>query len=261
MKKLLMMLSLVLLAGCDVKLFTEVSKEKEKEVVVEVKEEAVGIANPASVNCAEKGGTLEILTDETGGQFGMCNFPNGKSCEEWAFFRGECQKELTTGEQDCLEKGGEVEDDFCIMADGMMCGFNGDVVECPDMTSLKAVPESILDLQEGLVVDGMKVVERMGFDEDREIGEYNLVLTFEGEKTVQGTLSLNEDEFLGEMWKLETEENLFPSLSMLPEFENKTYFLEGSEFMEGEQEVTVKYITITLCECDAISPAVVIEVK
>jgi predicted secreted protein/putative hemolysin len=48
-----------------------------------------GLANPASVNCVNVGGTLKIMTDATGGQYGMCTFPNGTSCEEWALFRGE----------------------------------------------------------------------------------------------------------------------------------------------------------------------------
>jgi predicted secreted protein/putative hemolysin len=48
-----------------------------------------GMANPASVYCGDVGGTLEIKTDAAGGQYGMCNFQNGTSCEEWALFRGE----------------------------------------------------------------------------------------------------------------------------------------------------------------------------
>jgi predicted secreted protein/putative hemolysin len=47
------------------------------------------IANPASVNCGQVGGTTEIKTDASGGQYGMCTFSNGTSCEEWALFRGE----------------------------------------------------------------------------------------------------------------------------------------------------------------------------
>jgi putative hemolysin len=42
-----------------------------------------GIANPASVYCVEQGGTLDL-------ESGMCTFPDGSQCEEWAFFRGEC---------------------------------------------------------------------------------------------------------------------------------------------------------------------------
>ncbi len=40
-----------------------------------------GMANPASVYCAELGYQL------AGEQ---CAFPDGTSCEQWAFFRGEC---------------------------------------------------------------------------------------------------------------------------------------------------------------------------
>jgi putative hemolysin len=48
-----------------------------------------GMANPASVNCAKTGGMTEIKKDATGGEYGMCTFANGTSCEEWALFRGE----------------------------------------------------------------------------------------------------------------------------------------------------------------------------
>ena len=51
----------------------------------------VGLANPASVSCGNQDGTLEIKTDETGGQTGICKFANGSECEEWQLFRGECR--------------------------------------------------------------------------------------------------------------------------------------------------------------------------
>ena len=50
---------------------------------------AVGLANPASVNCGKVGATSVIMNNPDGSQYGMCNFPNGTSCEEWALFRGE----------------------------------------------------------------------------------------------------------------------------------------------------------------------------
>lgn len=50
----------------------------------------VGIANPASTYCIENNWTLEIK-NETGGQIGFCGFTDGSSCEEWAFFKGECK--------------------------------------------------------------------------------------------------------------------------------------------------------------------------
>ncbi len=48
------------------------------------------LANPASVNCEQKGNRLEIRTGADGGQVGICIFPDGSQCEEWAFLRGEC---------------------------------------------------------------------------------------------------------------------------------------------------------------------------
>ncbi len=57
-----------------------------------LRDEKNQMANPASVYCIEKRGKLEIKTVENGDQTGYCKFDNGKECEEWAFFRGECKK-------------------------------------------------------------------------------------------------------------------------------------------------------------------------
>jgi putative hemolysin len=46
--------------------------------------------NPASVYCTENGGALEIRQGD-GGEVGICVFPGGAECDEWAFFRGECK--------------------------------------------------------------------------------------------------------------------------------------------------------------------------
>ena len=55
-----------------------------------------GLANPASVYCGQIGGKTEIKKDATGAEYGMCVFPNGSSCEEWALFRGKCSPNATT---------------------------------------------------------------------------------------------------------------------------------------------------------------------
>ena len=55
-----------------------------------VGEPNTGIPNPASVYCTDQGGRLEIRTDASGGQQGICVFTDGSECDEWAFFRGEC---------------------------------------------------------------------------------------------------------------------------------------------------------------------------
>jgi hypothetical protein len=48
------------------------------------------MANPASVFCEEQGFQLEMREDANG-TYGVCIFPDGSECEEWAYFRGECQ--------------------------------------------------------------------------------------------------------------------------------------------------------------------------
>ena len=51
---------------------------------------AVGLPNPASVQCVERGGTLLPQRDANGGEYALCALPDGSRCEEWALFRGEC---------------------------------------------------------------------------------------------------------------------------------------------------------------------------
>lgn len=43
------------------------------------------IPNPASVNCIKQGNKLVLIQNT-----GICIFPDGTYCEEWAFFRGQC---------------------------------------------------------------------------------------------------------------------------------------------------------------------------
>jgi len=47
--------------------------------------------NPASVYCEQNGGKLELRQDASGGVAGICVFPDGSECDEWAYFRGECK--------------------------------------------------------------------------------------------------------------------------------------------------------------------------
>lgn len=57
---------------------------------IEHREDTTGLANPASEFCLKKGGKLEIRTNDSGGQFGICHLPDGTECEEWALFKGTC---------------------------------------------------------------------------------------------------------------------------------------------------------------------------
>jgi putative hemolysin len=55
------------------------------------------LPNPASAYCEQQGYKVEIRTASDGSQSGVCIFPDGSECDEWAFYRGECQP--TTVEQ------------------------------------------------------------------------------------------------------------------------------------------------------------------
>lgn len=46
--------------------------------------------NPASVYCEQEGNKLEIRTAADGSQSGVCVFPDNSTCDEWAYYRGEC---------------------------------------------------------------------------------------------------------------------------------------------------------------------------
>ncbi len=48
------------------------------------------LPNPASVYCEQQGNRSEIRTAADGSQSGVCIFPDGSECDEWAYYRGEC---------------------------------------------------------------------------------------------------------------------------------------------------------------------------
>lgn len=95
--------------------------------------------NPAAVFCVENGGTLEIRKDELGNEYGYCLFSDGSECDEWAYFRGECQPgDSLSGNANmpnpasayCEEQGYTLEirtaedgsqSGFCIFPDGSEC--------------------------------------------------------------------------------------------------------------------------------------------
>jgi putative hemolysin len=50
----------------------------------------INLPNPASVYCEQNGGLLEFRQDSAGNVTGTCVFPDGSECDEWLYFRGEC---------------------------------------------------------------------------------------------------------------------------------------------------------------------------
>lgn len=47
------------------------------------------LANPASKNCIDLGGRLDIVS-RSDGEIGICHFSDGSHCEEWDLLRGRC---------------------------------------------------------------------------------------------------------------------------------------------------------------------------
>ncbi|MFA6194335.1 MAG: DUF333 domain-containing protein [Patescibacteria group bacterium] len=102
----------------------------------------VQMANPASTNCVNQGGKLEIETRGDGGQYGLCYFEDNRACEEWALMRGDCPVggRRTTGfdtidQKYCAWLGGDtyaMPDSICTFKDGSKCStidfYNG---KCP----------------------------------------------------------------------------------------------------------------------------------
>ncbi len=95
-----------------------------------------GMPNPASVYCEQQGYRLEIRTAADGTQAGVCIFPDGSECDEWAYYRREC----TPATQDasmpnpasvfCEQQGYKVEirtasdgsqSGACVFTDGSEC--------------------------------------------------------------------------------------------------------------------------------------------
>jgi putative hemolysin len=79
----------LLVAGCTQQAAPAKIPATPTPVVTTTTPKAIGLANPASTNCGKIGATSVIMNNPDGSQYGMCNFPNGTSCEEWALFRGE----------------------------------------------------------------------------------------------------------------------------------------------------------------------------
>ena len=97
-----------------------------------------GLANPASENCVEQGGTLSIQERGDGGQYGICLFEDNRQCEEWALLRGDCPAGglkvtgyITPAAQYCVITGGayvitgesntEDEQGTCTFKNGAIC--------------------------------------------------------------------------------------------------------------------------------------------
>jgi|SRR3989339_2230259 len=106
--------------------------------------QTANMANPASKNCVQNGGKLEIRKNKNG-EYGVCLFEDNRQCEEWALLRGECPvggMKITGYENEaevyCAITGGQVEGlgtdtPMCKRIDGTYCNAQSNLDgDCPD---------------------------------------------------------------------------------------------------------------------------------
>lgn len=152
MKKIFLVLSaslILILTGCQ-NFFANKPADTFKTKVPQAAvnktdgEQTANIANPASANCAENGGKLEIKKNKKG-EYGVCFFEDNQQCEEWALLRGQCPVggvKITGYENDaeiyCAITGGQVDGmdtpvPMCKRIDGTLCNAQSNLDgECPD---------------------------------------------------------------------------------------------------------------------------------
>jgi len=72
----------------------------------------IGMPNPASTGCVEKGGTDESLYEADGGEYGVCLFNDGTACDSWELERGDCVEGTTpVFSTFCADSGGEISEE------------------------------------------------------------------------------------------------------------------------------------------------------
>jgi putative hemolysin len=65
--------------------------QKPESIATEIPQ--AGLPNPAAVFCTQNGFNYEIQSAADGSQSGICSFPDGSICDDWAYFKGECGPE------------------------------------------------------------------------------------------------------------------------------------------------------------------------
>ena len=107
----------------------ESSTESEKPTAVEAL--YGGTPNPAAVYCEELGYKHEIRTSPSGGQYGVCVFPDGSECKAWEFLRGKCGQKFSFCERKGFKIENRVKDMGSWTAEYAVCVFP-DRSECPE---------------------------------------------------------------------------------------------------------------------------------
>ena len=67
----------------------------QKQVLIADELDMSGVPNPAAIYCRKLGYEYKIITNEKGGQHGVCTLPNQTECTGWNFYRGKCGQEFS----------------------------------------------------------------------------------------------------------------------------------------------------------------------
>ncbi|MFH1427132.1 MAG: DUF333 domain-containing protein [Patescibacteria group bacterium] len=192
MKKLYLLTTLLvftlLLSGCQ--LTTRVDNEADDIS----DQQNTGLANPASVNCEDKGGTLRMEQDENG-TYGICVLPDGTECEEWEYYRGECGSntsanaqitDSTTGD----EKTAVGNDKIKIF--GIQSGDN--IVSPATISGEAAAFENnlIIELRNSERVALVKEFTTIKSAEAGKTGPFSITINFDFNNTKEGYLAVYE---------------------------------------------------------------------
>ena len=87
-------------------------------VATDIPQAEVQLPNPASVYCEQNGYEHKIAVAEDGSQGGICVFPDGSTCDEWAYYRGECGPAVGTATTDTSGGGAGGKDPGSYMPPG-----------------------------------------------------------------------------------------------------------------------------------------------
>jgi putative hemolysin len=107
------------------------------------------LPNPASEFCEVNGGSLEIRSAADGSQTGACIFADESECEEWAYFRGECQPGSAQATPDSMTAAAPITLQVLLPEDGSQV----DIPQC-QVIGITA-PGAVVTVNDEIVVAGV----------------------------------------------------------------------------------------------------------
>ncbi|MEA2064989.1 MAG: DUF333 domain-containing protein [Patescibacteria group bacterium] len=115
------------------------------------------LGNPASINCQEKGGALDIRADFRNQEYGVCVFQDNSECEEWKFFKGKCVQgdfylNDNIWEGEIISLRGAKFDDYFEMLNGEKIGITAIDQEISELLKALRDKEAIIKI-EGKISD------------------------------------------------------------------------------------------------------------